>query len=81
MELLENLALSHERSLAYLQAEKATESQHILDEQLTMFRAEKEKEYEQVLKQVEERAKVQYAEERQVFQQRLEAEKSAAKYS
>lgn len=77
LELLENLALSHERSLAYLQAEKATESQHILDEQLTMFRAEKEKEYEQVLKQVEERAKVQYAEERQVFQQRLEAEKQA----
>jgi hypothetical protein len=77
LELLENLALSHERSLAYLQAEKEAESQHSLDEQLTMFRAEKEKEYEQVLKQVEERAKVQYAEERQVFQQRLEAEKQA----
>lgn len=44
-----------------------------------MIRLEKEKEYEAILQGIEDRAKAQYAEERRVFQQRLEAEKKAQK--
>lgn len=79
LQLLEGVLLSHERSLRYFQTEKEAEAALRLEETLTMVRLEKEKEYETILKGIEDRAKTQYAEERRVFQQRLEAEKKAQK--
>ena len=77
LQLLEGVLLSHKRSLIYFQTEKEAEAALHLEETLTMFRLEKEKEYEAILQGIEYRAKEQYAEERRVFQQRLEAEKQA----
>ena len=77
LQLLEGVLLSHERSLRYFQTEKEAEAALRLEETLTIVRLEKEKEYEAILQGIEDRAKAQYAEERRVFQQRLEAEKQA----
>lgn len=77
LQLLEGILLSHERSLRYFQTEKEAEAAFRLEEKLTMVRLEKEKEYEAILQGIEDRAKAQYAEERRVFQQKLEAEKQA----
>ena len=79
LQLLEGVLLSHERSLRYFQTEKEAEAALRLEETLTIVRLEKEKEYEAILQGIEDRAKAQYAEERRVFQQRLEAEKQAQK--
>ena len=77
LQLLEGVLLSHERSLRYFQTEKEAEAALRLEETLTIVRLEKEKEYEAILQGIEDRAKAQYAEERRVFQQKLEAEKQA----
>ena len=79
LQLLEGVLLSHERSLRYFQTEKEAEAALRLEETLPMVRLEKEKEYEAILQGIEDRAKAQYAEERRVFQQKLEAEKQAQK--
>ena len=79
LQLLEGVLLSHERSLRYFQTEKEAEAALRLEEILPMIRLEKEKEYEAILQGIEDRAKAQYAEERRVFQQKLETEKQAQK--
>ena len=79
LQLLEGVLLSHERSLRYFQTEKEAEAALRLEETLTIVRLEKEKEYEAILQGIEDRAKAQYAEERRVFQQKLETEKQAQK--
>ena len=73
-QLLENIMLSHERSFAYFQAEKTAELEKILEGKVTAFRIMKEKEYEEILQNVEARAKEQYAEERHLFLLRIEEE-------
>ena len=74
-QLVEKIVLSHERSFAYFQAEKTAELEKDLEGKITAFRLAKEKEYEEILQNVEARAKEQYAEEKHLFLRKLEEEK------